>query len=50
MRLGAGAFGAESRREESEFTRSAFLNDPGCVSQGFSVADCTDQWRVERQC
>ncbi|MCV2358834.1 MULTISPECIES: TonB-dependent receptor [Roseateles] len=39
----------ELTRPTSFGSSSAFLTDPGCVSQGFSVADCTDQWRVERR-
>ncbi|MBT9492317.1 MAG: TonB-dependent receptor [Paucibacter sp.] len=39
----------ELTRPTSFGSSSAFLTDPGCVSQGFAVADCTDQWRVERR-
>nr|WP_295080898.1 TonB-dependent receptor [uncultured Roseateles sp.] len=39
----------ELTRPTSFGSSSAFLTDPGCVAQGFAVADCTDQWRVERR-
>jgi iron complex outermembrane receptor protein len=39
----------ELTRPTSFGSSSAFLTDPGCQAQGFSTADCTDQWRVERR-